>query len=43
MAGHRANTLLGILLNALETGFSEVFPEPEPLKVWTDSDFHAPY
>ena len=35
MAAHRANTLLGILPNALETGFSEVFPESEPLKVRT--------
>ena len=33
MAAHRANTLLAILPNALETGFSEVFPEREPLKV----------
>ncbi|KAI9460718.1 hypothetical protein F5148DRAFT_1377366 [Russula earlei] len=32
MAAHRANTLLAILPNAFETGFSEVFPEPEPLK-----------
>ena len=33
MAAHRANTLLAILPNALETGFSDVFPEREPLKV----------
>ena len=33
MAAHRANTLLAILSNALETGFSEVFPDREPLKV----------
>ena len=33
MAAHRANSLLAILPNALETGFSEVVPEPEPLKV----------
>jgi hypothetical protein len=36
MAAHRANTLLVIFPNALETGFSEVFPEREPLKVRTD-------
>ena len=33
MAAHRANTLLAILPNALETGFSDIFPEREPLKV----------
>jgi len=33
MAAHRANSLLAILPNALETGFSEVSPEREPLKV----------
>ena len=33
MAAHRANTLLAVLPNALETGLSEVFPEREPLKV----------
>ncbi|KAI0297435.1 hypothetical protein BC826DRAFT_166673 [Russula brevipes] len=32
MAAHRANSLLAILPNALETGFSEVSLEPEPLK-----------
>jgi hypothetical protein len=37
MAAHRANSLLAILPNALETGFSEVFPEYEPLKVRTDN------
>jgi hypothetical protein len=33
MAAHRANSLLAILPNALETGLSEVSPEREPLKV----------
>ena len=33
MAAHRANTLLAILSNALETGYSEVYPDREPLKV----------
>jgi hypothetical protein len=33
MVAHRASTLLSILPNALETGFSEVFPEHESLKV----------
>ena len=33
MAAHRADTLLAILGNALETGFSECFPERKPLKV----------
>ena len=33
MAAHRANTLLAILFNALETGYSEVYPDREPLKV----------
>ena len=33
MATHRANALLANLSNALETGFSEVFPERKPLKV----------
>lgn len=33
MAAHRANSLLAILPNALESGCSEVFPEREPLKV----------
>jgi hypothetical protein len=37
MAAHRANTLLAILPNAFETGFSEVDPEPEPLKVRAES------
>ncbi|KAI9455147.1 hypothetical protein BJY52DRAFT_1188514 [Lactarius psammicola] len=32
MAMHRANSLLAILPNALETGFSEIDPEPVPLK-----------
>ena len=35
MAANRANTLLEILPSALETGFSQVFPDPEPLKVGT--------
>lgn len=33
MAAHRANYLLAILPIALETGYSEVVPELEPLKV----------
>ena len=33
MAAHRANSLLAILPVALETGYSEVVPEFEPLKV----------
>ena len=33
MAAHRANSLLAILPVALETGYSEVVPELEPLKV----------
>ena len=33
MAMHRANTLLAILPNALETGFSEIDPKSVPLKV----------
>ena len=33
MAMHRANSLLAILPNALETGFSEIDPKPVPLKV----------
>ncbi|KAI9450262.1 hypothetical protein BJY52DRAFT_1175724 [Lactarius psammicola] len=32
MAMHRANSLLEILPNALETGFSEIDPKPVPLK-----------
>ncbi|KAI0295672.1 hypothetical protein B0F90DRAFT_1820352 [Multifurca ochricompacta] len=32
MASHRANALLEILPNALETGFAEIIPELEPLK-----------
>ncbi|KAI9444006.1 hypothetical protein H4582DRAFT_1807752, partial [Lactarius indigo] len=32
MAVHRANSLLAVLPNALETGFSEVAVEPVPLK-----------
>jgi hypothetical protein len=37
VATHRANSLLAILPNALETGFSEVYPEREPLKVCAKS------
>jgi hypothetical protein len=37
MAAHRANSLLAILPNALETGFLEVDPEPAPLKVRAES------
>ncbi len=33
MAAHRASSLLTILPVALETGYSEVVPELEPLKV----------
>ena len=33
MASHRANYILAILPIALETGYSEVVPELEPLKV----------
>ena len=33
MAAHRANYILAILPIALETGYSEVVPELEPLKV----------
>ena len=33
MATHRANALFANLSNALETGFSEVFPERKTLKV----------
>ena len=33
MAAHRASSLLPILPVALQTGYSEVFPELEPLKV----------
>ena len=33
MAMHRANSLLAILPNALATEFSEIDPEPVPLKV----------
>ena len=33
MVAHRANSLLAILPVALETGYSEVVPELEPLKV----------
>jgi hypothetical protein len=33
MAVHRANCLLAILPDALETGFLEIFPDREPLKV----------
>ncbi|KAI9455148.1 hypothetical protein BJY52DRAFT_1427134 [Lactarius psammicola] len=32
MANHRADSLLAILPNALETGFSEIDPSPVPLK-----------
>jgi len=33
MAEHRANSLSALLSIALATGFSEIEPEPEPLKV----------
>ena len=33
MVAHRANSLLAILTIALETGYSEVVPKLEPLKV----------
>jgi hypothetical protein len=33
MAAHRANSLLAYMPVALETGYSEVEPELEPLKV----------
>jgi hypothetical protein len=33
MAAHRANSLLAILPLALQTGYSEIVPELEPLKV----------
>ena len=33
MAAHRASALLAILPVALQTGYSEVFPDHEPLKV----------
>lgn len=33
MAAHRASALLTIVPVALQTGYSEVFPEHEPLKV----------
>jgi hypothetical protein len=33
MAAHRANSLLAILPLALQTGYSEMVPEIEPLKV----------
>ena len=33
MAAHRASSLLAILPVALQTGYSEVLPELEPLKV----------
>ena len=33
VAAHRANSLYAILPVALETGYSEVDPELEPLKV----------
>jgi hypothetical protein len=32
-AEHRANSLSALLQTALETGFSEIDPEREPLKV----------
>ena len=38
MATHRANSLLAILPVALQTGYSEVVPELEPLKVQCASD-----
>ncbi len=37
MATQRANSLLAILPNALETGFSKVDLEPVPLKVRLES------
>ena len=33
MAEHRAKSLSALLLMALSTGFSEIDPEREPLKV----------
>ena len=42
VAAHRANSLLAILPNALETGFSEVSPEQEPLKVCSKSRSSCP-
>ena len=33
MAAHRASSLLAILPVALQTGYSEIIPELEPLKV----------
>jgi hypothetical protein len=33
MAEHRAKSLSALLQIALATGFSEIDPEPEPLKV----------
>ena len=33
MAAHRASSLLAILPVALQTGYSKVLPELEPLKV----------
>ena len=33
MAAHRASSLLAILPVALQTGYSEIAPELEPLKV----------
>jgi hypothetical protein len=33
LAAHRASSLLAILPVALQTGYSEVVPELEPLKV----------
>ena len=33
MASHRANSLLAYMFVALETGYSQVEPELEPLKV----------
>ena len=33
MAAHRAQLLLTVLPNAMATGFTEVEPELEPLKV----------
>ena len=37
MGIHRASSLLAILPNALETGLSEIHPEPLPLKVGFES------
>ena len=36
MAEHRAKSLAALLPIALATGYSEIDPEPEPLKVRSD-------